>query len=229
MPFVFNHVGHELADSIEIANAFNTYFANIGEKTYCFKLISVVLMPITSYILLHPQKKKMQFIFITTDYTMKAIEGLESKKNSGHDGISNTLLKVIKASINQPLIIIINQLLTAGIFSDAFKLSKVIPLYKKGDSSLLVNYRHKSLLPTISRIFDKVIHDQLYNYFDKFNLIAGQQYDFCKQHPTEYAHVKLFHHVSKEMEIGNTPVKVYIDLSKTFVALTFSVLLFKLK
>ena len=34
---------------------------------------------------------------------MKAIEGLESKKSSGHDGISNTLLKVIKANINQSL------------------------------------------------------------------------------------------------------------------------------
>ena len=62
----------------------------------------------------------MQFKCIATDYTMKAIEGLESKKSSGHDGISDTLLKVINASINQPLIIIINQLLTTGIFSDTF-------------------------------------------------------------------------------------------------------------
>ena len=86
-----------------------------------------------------PIEEKMQFKCITTDYTMKAIEGLESKKCSGHDGISNTVLKVIKASISQSLTIIINQMLTTGIFPDAFKLSKVIPLYKKGDSSLLVN------------------------------------------------------------------------------------------
>ena len=40
----------------------------------------------------------MQFKCITTDYTstVKAIEGLESKKSSGHDGTSNTLLKVMK-------------------------------------------------------------------------------------------------------------------------------------
>ena len=58
----------------------------------------------------------MQFKCITKDYTAKAIEGLESKKSSGHDGISNTLLKVIKARISQSLAIIINQMLTTGIF-----------------------------------------------------------------------------------------------------------------
>ena len=171
----------------------------------------------------------MRFKCITTDYTMKAIERLESMKNSGHDGISNTLLKVIKASISQSLTIIINQMLTTGIFPDAFKVSKVIPLYKKGDSSLLVNYRPISLLPTISKIFEKVIHDQLYDYFDKYNLLAEQQYGFRKQHVTEYAAVKLIDHVSKEMENRKIPTNVYIDSSKVFDTLTFDILLFKLK
>ena len=176
-----------------------------------------------------PTEEKMRFKCITTEHTMKAIEGLESKRSSGHDGISNTSLKVIKASISQSLTIIINQMLTTGIFPDAFKVSKVIPLYKKGDSSLLVNYRPISLLPTISKIFEKVIHDQLYDYFDKYNLLAEQQYGFRKQHSTEYTAVQLIDHVSKEMENGKTPTNVYIDLSKAFDTLTFDILLFKLK
>ena len=153
----------------------------------------------------------MQFKCITTDYTMKAIESLESKKSCGRDGISNTLLKVIKVSISQSLTIMNNQILTTGIFPDTFKLSKVIPLYKKGDSSLLVNYRPISLLPSISNIFEKIIHDQLYKYFDKYNLLAEseQQYGFRKQHSTEYGAVKLIDRVSKEMENKNTHKCVY--------------------
>ena len=81
-------------------------------------------------------------------------------------------------------------MLTTGLFSDAFKLSKVIPLFKKGDSSLFVNYRPISLLPTMSKIFARVIHGQMYEYFNKFNLLAEQQYGFRKQHSTEYAAVK---------------------------------------
>ena len=93
-------------------------------------------------------------------------------------------------------------MLTTGICPDAFKLSKVIPLFKKGDSSLLVNYRPISLLPTISKVFERVIHDQMYEYFNQFNLL---QYGFRKQHSTEYAAIKLIDLVSKEMEAGKTP------------------------
>ena len=97
-------------------------------------------------------------------------------------------------------------------------------MFKKGDSSLLVNYRPISLLPTISKVFERVIHDQMYEYFNQFNLLAEQQYGFRKQHSTEYAAVKLIIHISKEMEAGKTPMGVYIDLSKAFDTLTFEVL-----
>ena len=101
-------------------------------------------------------------------------------------------------------------MLTTGIFPDHFKLSKVIPLFKKGDSSLLINYRPISLLPTISKIFERVIHDQMYEYFNKFKLLAEQQYGFRKQHSTEYAAVKLIDHVSREMEAGKIPANIIL-------------------
>ena len=46
-------------------------------------------------------------------------------------------------------------MITTGVFPDSFKISKIIPLFKKGDSSLLSNYRPISLLPTISKIFER--------------------------------------------------------------------------
>ena len=115
----------------------------------------------------------------------RGIHNQVDKNSSGHDGISNKLLKIIKDNISQSLTIILNQKLTSGIFLDALKLSKVVPLFKKGDSSLFVNYRPISLLQTISNIFEKVIHDQMYEYSNKLNLLAGQQYGFRKQQSTE--------------------------------------------
>ena len=101
--------------------------------------------------------------------------------------------------------------------------------HKSSNHIYMIYYRPISLLPTISKIFERVIHDQMYEYFNKFKLLAEQQYGFRKQHSTEYAAVKLIDHVSREMEAGKIPANVYTDLSKAFDTLTFDILLYKLK
>ena len=57
------------------------------------------------------------------------MENLENKNSSGHDGISNKLVKSIKCSVSKSLTIIINQVITTGIFPEAFKVSKVTPIF----------------------------------------------------------------------------------------------------
>ena len=69
----------------------------------------------------------------------------------------------------------------------------------------------------------------MYEYFNNNNLLAKQQYGLCKLHSTEYAAVKLLDHVSKQMESGHIPCKLYIDLSKAFDTLSHDILLHKLK
>ena len=69
-------------------------------------------------------------------------------------------------------------MITSGIFPDALKISKVIPLYKKGDELLLSNYRPIALLPSISKIFEKAILTQLTLYFEDNKMIHPHQYGF---------------------------------------------------
>ena len=87
------------------------------------------------------------------------------KTSSGIDNISNKLLKQIKHIIVQPLTLIINQSLTSGIYPDKFKISKITPLHKKDDRTVISNYRPISLLPTMSKIIERIMHSQLYAYF----------------------------------------------------------------
>ena len=227
---LFYHNGKTLSNLEEIANAFNVYFANIGEK-----LASEIGENInnnadyTNYISMLPSvETRFQFKCITDNDTRLAIDKLENKNSSGHDGISNKLLKVLKFELSKSLTLIINQMITTGVFLDSFKISKIIPLFKKGDSSLLSNYRPISLLPTISKIFERILYNQLYEYFNSNNLLAEQQYGFRSNHSTEYATIKFVDHISKEMESGNTPAALYIDLSKAFDTLSFDILLYKL-
>ena len=120
-------------------------------------------------------------------------------------------------------------MITTGNFRESFKKSKIVPLFKKGAPSLLTNYRPISLLPTISKNFEKIIHDQMYEYLNDNNLLTEQQFGFRKLHSTEYAEVKLIDHVAKQMESGHIPCNLYIDLSKAFDTLSHDILLKKLK
>ena len=121
-------------------------------------------------------------------------------------------------------------MITTGIFPDSFKKSKITPLFKKGDQSLLLNYRPISLLP-ISKVFERILFDQMYmyTYFNTNSLLAEQQYGFRKNHSTEYAAIKLVDHVSKEMESGKIPCALYINLSKAFHTLSFDIIIGKLR
>ena len=107
------------------------------------------------------------FNAITEESVLHIINSLKPKTSTGVDGISNKLLKFVICGIAKPLPIIINQMLSVGIFPDVLKISKVIPLYKKDDPVNFSNYRPISLLPSISKIFEKFIFKQLADYLEK--------------------------------------------------------------
>ena len=72
-----------------------------------------------------------------------------------------------------------------GIFQGKRKIAKVIPIFKKGDDTNLNNYRPIYLLRAISKIIEKAIYNQTYNYFDQNKILYAHQYGFRKQHSTE--------------------------------------------
>ena len=88
---------------------------------------------------------------------MQIIDGLKPKSSTGVDNILNKLLKSAKTFIVAPLTIIINQMFQFGKFPDLLKISKVLPIYKKDDDSLFSNYRPISILPSVSKIFERAI------------------------------------------------------------------------
>ena len=157
------------------------------------------------------------------------ITNLPNKTSSGIDTISNKLLKQIKHNIVQPLTLIINQSLTSGIYPDKFKISKVTPLHKKDDRTAISNYRPISLLPTMSKIIERMIHSQLYAYFNENNLITEQQYGFRPRHSTELAALKLTDTIMYELDRSLIPFAIFLDLSKAFDTLKYKILLYKLK
>ena len=107
------------------------------------------------------------------------------------DWESIKLIKSIKFDILDSLTLIINQSLMSGVFPDKLKLAKVIPLYKKGDSTITDNYRPISLLPTLSKVLEKIVYNQLFAYFSDMELFYPSQYGFRRGQSTELAATEL--------------------------------------
>ena len=217
--------GKTIYDPKQIADAFNNYFISIGSAD---KQTTTQNKEYTSY-LCDKLNTKLVFNAITEESVLHIINSLKPKTSTGVDGISNKLLKFVKCGIAKPLTIIINQMLSVGIFPDLLKISKVIPLYKKDDPVNFSNYRPISLLPSISKIFEKVIFKQLADYLEENNLMYKYQYGFRKYHSTEYAALHLLDYLNSEVDARRIPLNVYLDLSKAFDFLSHSILLDKLK
>ncbi len=226
MPSEFNHNGDTLKESNEIATAFNNFFVNIGSDLAS----NISANDNVSYAqyLNTPTHHTCTFEPVNHEEVLTIINKLDNKSSSGVYGISNILLKFIKMEIIGPLTLIINQMLYTGIFPEKLKIAKIIPIYKKGDSSILSNYRPISLLPTISKIFERVIYNQLYRYFNHNNLLSEEQYGFRAEHSTELAAIKLVDYIMHQMDDCKIPVNIYLDLSKAFDTLDFDILLHKL-
>ena len=85
------------------------------------------------------------------------------------------------------------------------------------------------MLPSISKIFEKIILEQITTYLDTYNLIHKHQYGFRKNHSTEYAALHIVNYLNYELDRNRTPTNVYLDLSKAFDTLSHNILLRKLK
>ena len=90
------------------------------------------------------------------------------------------------------------------------------------------NYRPISLLTAISKLFEKVVFSQLYDFFHHNNLFYDSQYGFLKNHSTEYAAMELTDKVLKDIDEKNISLAIFMDLSKAFDTLDHSILIKKL-
>ena len=230
LPTVFKENGTYITGNINIANKFNTFFTNVGQKI----ATDIKYDGNKNYSFYLNKQINSTFTFKNIDEIIvkKTINNLPTKNSCGYDDIiSSKLLKVIAPVIIKQLTLLIDQVLNTGLFPDKLKIAKVIPIYmyKKGDPQLFENYRPISLLPTISKVLEKIIHKQLSSYFDEYGLFFPNQYGFRPKHSTEYAALELIDRIINKMDKNEIPIDIFLDLSKAFDTIDHTILLHKLK
>ena len=92
------------------------------------------------------------------NYTI-LLKSFNANKAPGHDNISMKIVQQSFQNIAQPLVTIINTLLSKGVFPESLKIAKVIPVFKADDPILFSNHRPISILPAFSKLFEKVMYN----------------------------------------------------------------------
>lgn len=206
----------------EICNIFNKYFIDVTEKLLENQIIRNELK-INSVI-----SKSVYMDSTNEEEVMSIVKNLSNKKSTSDDMLSNNLLKKIIQEIVVPITYIFNLSITQGIFPNCFKISKIIPIYKKGSKLEMSNYRPISLLSPLSKVLEKIIFIRITSFLTVNKLLNENQYGYRAQHSTELAVLQLAQNVMNNLNEKILTVGVFIDLSKAFDVINHDILIKKL-
>jgi len=223
--FDFKVNGNSCADPTTIVNTFNEYFSNVGKN-----LASKIPVSTPSHVSYLKGSYSSSFALYPTSVheIIDVTKQLPNKKSSGFDEITVDILKQSIISIAEPLTLIVNASFSTGIVPRLIKIAKVCPVYKGGAKDEFSNYRPISVLPSMSKIFEKLVYNRLSKYLTKLNILSQYQYGFRSNHSTYMALLDFYNKVSKCIDDKNIAIGVFIDLQKAFDTLDHSVLLSKL-
>ena len=160
---------------------------------------------------------------------LKLLEKLNPNKSVGIDNLGGRFLrdgaKVLAKSITE----LFNLSIEKSTFPDECKIAKLKPLYKKGSKLEPKNYRPISLLPIVSKIFEKLVHYQTQNYLDKHGILYKYQSGFRTKHSTDTCLTLLNNTILNGMDRGFLTGMILIDLQKAFDTIDHEIFLMKLE
>ena len=225
-PQKLHHNGITVDKPSEIANVFNNHFVNVGESL--LRSIPDSHSSYSDYL----QGNFVQSLFFkpaTESEVLNIVNKMPNGNSSGYDDINTHLLKSVIKFLLIPLTHICNLSLTNGVFPSNMKIAKIIPLFKKGDTDSVDNYRPISVLPSFSKILERLVFNRLSNFLTHFNVLSNDQYGFRKDCSTGLAVLDLYDKIIRYVDVNKHAICVFMDLSKAFDTIPHDILLAKLR
>ena len=213
----------EISNHSDLCEIFNTYFSNaassLSSNLSYNSLNAIDLVPHSS----------VNFFLFPVDFPecSNIIRDLKNSKTS----INELPVKIFKFNecIITPVITkLINRCFNDAVFPDCLKIATILPVFKKGDPKNMKNYRPISILPYMSKIFEKCLYNRLFYFFTSNNLISKNQFGFLPRKSTLDALQKFIEYQYKSLNSNHFSINVFIDLSKAFDTINHEILLGKL-
>jgi exonuclease III len=205
---------------VSLADKFNDFFIELTNKK---KTLTTAVCPNI--------QQNINSLFLSSVSSadiQKAIKLLNNTNSTGYDGICTNVIKSSDKALAAPLAHIMNISFLQGVFPERLKYSVIKPLHKKGPKTDLNNYRPVTLIPVISKIFEKVMYDKIMNFVTKNNILVDNQFGFRKNSSTALACFHLVREVIESLDKQTPIVAIFLDMSKAFDFVDHAILLSKL-
>ena len=160
---------------------------------------------------------------VTHSEVYETIKMLKKKKISDMYGVSVFFISKFALTLSSPLRHIFSLSLSQGVVPQQLK----IPIFKIGSKESMDNYRPISLLPTFSKILEKIMYNRLSTYLENNNLLSPQQFGFRKAHSTVHPLSLFINQISDALNKKNHAIAIFCDLKKAFDTVNHSILIKK--
>ena len=218
----------KILDRRVICNEFNKYFNSIAsvlnDSIADSDLSSSKFTSFEAFMM--PSNKNSIFLDdCSVDELLEIVSELDNNKSS------DIPIRIIKKSahiICPYLTAYFNACMADGSFPEVLKVGKVTPIFKKGNSEEVGNYRPVSTLPIFGKIFEKIIYSRIYNFALSQNILDRNQFGFRKSYSTSHAVNVSVKIIQDSIKKKNHVLGIFIDLSKAFDTIDHATLLTKL-
>ena len=196
-----------------MAESLNDFFVNIGSSIEV--KIPKSKSSFSSYLGV-PNNKSIFLKPCTPTEIVLIINNMKSSKVYGPNSISTNLLIKFAELLIYPLVSIIYMSLKEGMFPSLNKEADVCIIHKENDKTKCENYRPISILPNISKIFERVMYNRLDNFLNSAEIIYKFQFGFRKQYSTNHALLSIVEQIRNALDKKMFTCGVFIDLEKAF-------------
>lgn len=160
------------------------------------------------------------------DKVLRELRNLDPSKGPGPDGIPPSFLKNTASTIYVPLTILYNKCISHGTFPEIWKHAYITPVHKSGSKQDIEQYRPISILSTLSKLFERLVHNEIYPILH--NILIQEQHGFVKRRSTNSNLIifttSLFESLDRRVQVD----AVYTDFKKAFDKVDHEMLLNKI-
>lgn len=213
-----NEIPHNLSEPNDINNHFSTYLQN---KSNCTDKINFYANNF------YNNNLRFDFKLSDTSTIHRILNGIKSNA-TGVDDISPLMLKYCSPYIDKYITHIINCCIENHYFPDQWKISVGRPLPKTSNPTSFNDLRIISILPALSKIFEKILYEQMYEYCINNNIIPNTQCGFRKSFGTSVALTNVLDDIFRACDKKMNSVLVTLDFSKAFDTVNHELLVTKL-